>query len=254
MLQLPEFHVRPGTDEQITQIRNVALSVFQASSAVFYWIDEDRSMVVADATGPCCRYIGRYVRDMQAFDPLNIDRLVSSRKRVATMSHDRSLAPRSAFERYSSYLAESEIVDVLDFVFWQDNQPIAGLGILKRRDDPLISGETLRVAQSMQPYIEYHIGSHPRPRDRRRQRMLQLVYGLTAREIKIAELIRDGLANRHIAETLNIGLGTVKTHLLHIFQKMDVSNRTMLSIRLADNDAESAITPPLAEMGHANRR
>ncbi|MBS7541400.1 response regulator transcription factor [Ancylobacter lacus] len=211
----------------------MALSVFQAGSAVFYWIDDDRSMVVADTTGPCCRYIGRYLHDMQAFDPLNIDRLVSSGKRVATMSHDRSLAPRSAFERYSRYLSDSEIADVLDFVFWQDDEPIAGLGILKHRSDPLICGETLRVAQSMQPYIEYQLGRHPRPRDRRRQRELQRVYGLTGREIEIAELIRDGLANRDIAETLNIGLGTVKTHLLHIFQKMEVSNRTMLSARLA---------------------
>lgn len=242
MPQFPEFHPRPGTDEQITRIRSVALSVFQASSAIFYWIDDGRSMVVADTTGPGCRYIGRYLRDMQAFDPLNIERLVSSRKRVATMSYDRSLAPRSAFERYSSYLTESDIADVLDFVFWHDDEPIAGLGILKHRDDPPISGETLRVAQSMQPYIEYHIGGHPRQRAGRRHRQMRLVHGLTTREIEIAELIRDGLANRHIAEALDIGLGTVKTHLLHIFQKMDVSSRTMLSIRLADIDAAAAET------------
>ncbi len=244
MLQHPALRPAPALDEQIAQIRNVALSVFQAGSAVFYWIDDDRSMQVADTTGPCCRYIGRYLRDMQAFDPLNIDRLVASRKRVATMSQDRSLAPRSAFERYSRYLSDSEIADVLDFVFWQDDEPIAGLGILKQCSDPLISGETLRVAQSMQPYIEYQLGGHPRPRDRRRQRLLQRVYGLTAREIEIADLIRDGLANRDIAETLNIGLGTVKTHLLHIFQKMDVSNRTMLSTRLAQDPA-----PPYADRG-----
>jgi DNA-binding CsgD family transcriptional regulator len=176
---------------------------------------------------------------MKAFDPLNIERLVSSRKRIATMGNDRHLAPRSEFERYSAYLSESEISDVLDFVFWREDMAFAGLGILKSRADPPISGETLRIASSIQPYIEFNLGDHPRPREHRRHQQLRSVYGLTRREIEIADLISGGLTNQHIAEALSIGLGTVKTHLLRVFQKLDVSNRTMLSARLAGIESEA---------------
>jgi DNA-binding NarL/FixJ family response regulator len=58
------------------------------------------------------------------------------------------------------------------------------------------------------------------------------VYGLTEREIEITDLITIGLTNQDIAEVLGIGLGTVKTHLLRMFQKLDVTNRTMLSMRI----------------------
>lgn len=230
-------------DEQIAHIRSFALSTFQASSAVFYWIDDMETMVVADTVGPCCRHIDRYVRDMKAFDPLNIERLVSSRKRIATMGNDRYLAPRSEFERYSSYLSESEISDVLDFVFWREDIAFAGLGILKSHSDPPISGETLRIASSIQPYIEFNLADHPRPREQRRRQQLCSAYGLTPREIEIAELISGGLTNHDIADALGIGLGTVKTHLLRVFQKLDVSNRTMLSARLAGLESEAHGVP-----------
>ncbi|MBB3772599.1 MULTISPECIES: helix-turn-helix domain-containing protein [Ancylobacter] len=237
----PSGSVSPcAAQEQVAHIRGVALGTFQASSAVLYWIDDRRHMVVADIVGPGLRHIDRYIRDMKPFDPLNIERLVSSGKRIATMSQDRHLAPASEFEHYCGYLRDSEVSDVLDFVFWRDGEPFAGLGILKAPGDPSITEETLRIASSLQPYLEFNLGNHPRRRDHRRQQQLRVVYGLTGREIEIAELISNGLTNHDIAGTLDIGLGTVKTHLLHVFQKLDVSNRTMLSTRLAGMGDEPA--------------
>lgn len=49
---------------------------------------------------------------------------------------------------------------------------------------------------------------------------------LTARETEILALVAEGLSNPGIAERLTIGESTVKTHLLHIFEKLDVSDRT----------------------------
>lgn len=230
-----------AADEQIAHIRDVAMRTFQASSAVVYWIDDRRHMVVADIVGPGMRHIDRYIRDMKPFDPLNIERLVASGKRVATMSQDRHLAPASEFEHYCGYLRDSNVTDVLDFMFWRDNEPFAGLGILKSPRDPSICEETLRIASSLQPYLEFNLGNHPRRREYRRQKLLRATFGLTSREIEIAELISNGLTNHDIADTLDIGLGTVKTHLLHVFQKLDVSNRTMLSTRLASLSDEPAL-------------
>lgn len=228
-----------ATDEQIARIRDVAMRTFQASSTVVYWIDDRRHMVVADVVGPGMRYIDRYIRDMKPFDPLNIERLVASGKRIATISQDRHLAPACDFEHYRGYLRDSDVTDVLDFVFWCDDEPFAGLGILKSPDDPSISEETLRIATSLQPYLEFNLGNHPRHRLWRRHRQMRLIYGLTDREIEVAELIGNGSTNQDIADALEIGLGTVKTHLLRIFRKMDVSNRTRLSARLAGIDIDA---------------
>jgi predicted ATPase/DNA-binding CsgD family transcriptional regulator len=55
--------------------------------------------------------------------------------------------------------------------------------------------------------------------------------GLTARESEILALMATGLTNPQIAEQLFIGLGTVKTHTLSIYRKLDVANRSQAIIR-----------------------
>jgi len=52
------------------------------------------------------------------------------------------------------------------------------------------------------------------------------VPGLTPRETEILNLIAKGLSNREAAETLGLSRATVRTHLEHIYAKLEVSNRT----------------------------
>ena len=49
---------------------------------------------------------------------------------------------------------------------------------------------------------------------------------LTARESDVLEAFADGLSNVEIGRQLFIGEATVKTHLLRIFAKLDVNDRT----------------------------
>jgi DNA-binding NarL/FixJ family response regulator len=49
---------------------------------------------------------------------------------------------------------------------------------------------------------------------------------LTARERQVLNAVADGLSNADIGRHLVIGEATVKTHLLRIFAKLDVSDRT----------------------------
>jgi DNA-binding NarL/FixJ family response regulator len=49
---------------------------------------------------------------------------------------------------------------------------------------------------------------------------------LSEREIEILQLVGQGLNNKAIARALFISESTVKTHMLHIFEKLDVTDRT----------------------------
>ena len=49
---------------------------------------------------------------------------------------------------------------------------------------------------------------------------------LSEREIELLELIARGATNKVAAKELFISEATVKTHLVHIFQKLGVDNRT----------------------------
>lgn len=49
---------------------------------------------------------------------------------------------------------------------------------------------------------------------------------LSDREREVLVLVADGLSNREIARTLFISEATVKTHLVHVFNKLDADSRT----------------------------
>lgn len=49
---------------------------------------------------------------------------------------------------------------------------------------------------------------------------------LTPRELEVLGLAGDGLTNHEIARSLHIGEATVKSHLVHIYRKLGVDDRT----------------------------
>jgi LuxR family maltose regulon positive regulatory protein len=59
---------------------------------------------------------------------------------------------------------------------------------------------------------------------------------LSPRELEVMRLIAAGLANREIADQLVVSLGTIKTHINHIYQKLDVRSRTHAVARARELD------------------
>ena len=54
------------------------------------------------------------------------------------------------------------------------------------------------------------------------------IHHLTQQEVKIAKLAAEGYSNREIADLMFIQESTVKTHLTHIFSKLNIERRTQL--------------------------
>jgi DNA-binding NarL/FixJ family response regulator len=49
---------------------------------------------------------------------------------------------------------------------------------------------------------------------------------LSTRELEVLQLVAEGASNKEIASSLHISQATVKSHLIHIFGKLGVSDRT----------------------------
>jgi DNA-binding NarL/FixJ family response regulator len=58
------------------------------------------------------------------------------------------------------------------------------------------------------------------------EKMLEL---LTPRERQIVRLVSEGMSNKEIARRLDVSHGTIKVHLHNIFQKLEITNRTVLA-------------------------
>jgi DNA-binding CsgD family transcriptional regulator len=59
-------------------------------------------------------------------------------------------------------------------------------------------------------------------------------FNLTGREKEILGWIAEGKTNVEIAVILDISASTVKKHVEHIFEKLDVTNRTAAAMRASD--------------------
>lgn len=65
-------------------------------------------------------------------------------------------------------------------------------------------------------------------------------FELTDSELRVLRLIDAGMANQEIADTLVISLNTVKTHITHLYSKLEVSSRTQAIIRAREAGLISA--------------
>ncbi|KAA2252891.1 response regulator transcription factor [Solihabitans fulvus] len=93
-------------------------------------------------------------------------------------------------------------------------------GYLLKDADPDDLVRAIRSAASGETVLAPHVAS------RLLTRMRTPAPPLSGREIEILVLVAEGLSNRDIAKRLFISEATVKSHLVHVFGKLEVDSRT----------------------------
>ena len=69
---------------------------------------------------------------------------------------------------------------------------------------------------------------------------------LSARELELLALLAEGFSNKEIASRLFISNATVRTHLMHIYEKLHVRCRTEAAAKYLRSNPSSAPAKPSA--------
>lgn len=179
----------------------------------------------------------------------DLDRAVeiASRKQPDIVILDRSFGMHPLLETLAELRARrhtsravvwgSHISDVESFRSIQ----AGASGIMKKTIDPKALVHCLRSVSNGKLWTEDVYESRGEAQDRPRSRPL------TPREREVAELVSKGLKNREIGETLGIATGTVKIHLMHIFEKTGIRDRFELALQGLRRATEESARKPVWE-------
>jgi DNA-binding NarL/FixJ family response regulator len=110
-------------------------------------------------------------------------------------------------------------------------QAIRGMGRGGSVIDPIVARRLLDYVAS-QPFL-------PALRHDVLDRAAGSLRLLSTREAQVLHSLAQGLSNKEIAAALGLSVGTVKTHLRHIFRKLGVSDRTSAAVAVLRGSASS---------------
>ncbi len=149
-------------------------------------------------------------------DVLIMERSFGMHAALEAITHLKQTHPRLKVVVWASQISDIECFRLLQ---------AGARGILKKTASPELIFHCLqRVAEGRLWTEDLHNSpqnSLEQPRNR----------PLTPREAEVAALVSRGMKNREIAETLGIATGTVKIHLMHIFEKTGIRDRFELALR-----------------------
>ena len=104
------------------------------------------------------------------------------------------------------------------------------LGYLLKNASPQALLRAIREVHRGEPSMSPDIAGKLMRELQRTSDLLPTEEPLTDREVDVLRLVAQGLTNQEIAETLVIGVGTVRTHVSNILAKLHLANRTQAAL------------------------
>ncbi|MCE1178511.1 MAG: response regulator transcription factor [Micrococcales bacterium] len=116
---------------------------------------------------------------------------------------------------------------------------VGAAGFLLKDTPPARLVESVRLAAAGEPILSPSvtvqlISRVARPSSDRASRARSQLAGLTPRELDVALAVGQGMSNADIADELDMGLPTVKTHVTRLLAKLHADNRVQIALLVHD--------------------
>jgi DNA-binding CsgD family transcriptional regulator len=168
-----------------------------------------------------------YLRhNMARNDPTHPASLIAQNLRFVSVFDRRLRCALESRRNYWNFLSSFGTRDAAEMIFRVGGRAVAGMSLLWVGHAE--SRSERQLGEAVHSYIELNLAAHygPLPADLFPEAAPGIA--LTDRQQEIVQLVCHGLTNGQVAQRLNIGLATVKTHLLHVFEKLGVHTRAEL--------------------------
>lgn len=216
LVQLNEFQ------NEMMLLLNSSLSVSRLAS---YLVDE-RSRPICYQTSRIQPLMHKeYMDNFYKKDPLYPENFSSPQDRIIKMSDLVSPLKQRTHTYYQDFIKPWKVNEIVELYFYHQNNLVGGAALFFDQSVSGPSKEDFIRLGALHRYIEFSLGQ---------QLMLSTQitfddfcdqYSLTNKERVVLQLAIQGLANKVMAQKLNCSLSTVKTHLQHLFAKLEVNSK-----------------------------
>ncbi|ENW81232.1 hypothetical protein F909_02523 [Acinetobacter sp. ANC 3929] len=157
-----------------------------------------------------------YERIWQYHDPITSQ--LRERQQATFVNEIISLSELKRTDYYNEFLRPHGLYHGLNIYFVRDGIDLGDLRIWRAQDSLMFSEREKRILNLLEPYMTQAL-----PMD------LSTQYDLTQREQEVVILVCKGLSDKHVANLLDIGFTTVRTHLKNAMKKIGCHNRTEMA-------------------------
>ena len=153
-------------------------------------------------------------------DPVSFRHFYDGQENVAILDH---YQPN---ENYRYFMNRWQVYDTAEFFFRKHNgQPVLGFSIFREHGKAKFSEQEKKIFEAFHRLSIDHFHHHVDVLNR--DKMMD-EYHLTKKEMVVLEELLTNLEASQISKKLNCSLSTIKTHVQHIYQKVNVSSRQEL--------------------------
>lgn len=192
------------------------------TAVVFTWYETHKTKPPHVQAGADERMITEYYDRYHNADPLRAELLIRSSSSFETLSDAKKAHDQYLLEEYQPFLHKYNIHEEMDLIFRAGGTVVASAALLQQENGWKLNSPYIRETCN---YLQYTFSILPAVRLLNLNSDLELRYKLTPKERAVAELMLAGEPNKTIASQLDMELPTAKTHILHIFQKLQVTSR-----------------------------
>lgn len=169
--------------------------------------------------------VKHYLQEKQRYDPLFFKNHEDDPEEMLLLS--KQVIP----DEYQDFMIEQQIGDNLELYFKYKQVPIRGISLVRSAENGQFVDEDLAHLKNFYHLADFYINQHQTVQAQLQVKQLE-AYALTKKEQQVIDLVCQGMDNPHIAAHLYISMSTVKTHIQHIFQKLQVQNKHQLLSKL----------------------
>lgn len=203
-----------------------------ARHLVFFWLDSAMSPVNCRTSYISSEY-QEFMGRITPAGPVSPKVLVTSGQAIKCLNSYDDGRSENCHRGYANFLSRYGFVDEVNLILRCQGDILAGIAAFRHIDEmavgvPADFSKVAPVLEKSIPYIEFNLSRHLGISSEMLHMEIMRKYGLTVREAEIAELIGAGRTNSEIATCLSVSLATVKSHVINLFRKVGVENRSSL--------------------------